>query len=58
MWISVIFAILMSLAVMALYFKTMKDIRQEERQDALERAARLRQNTQAKKWMVSEPVLH
>ena len=50
MWMSFALAFVLSLVVLALYLKTVRDIQQEEKEEAMARTERFRQHIQSREW--------
>lgn len=50
MWMSVVAVSLLSLVILALYLKTVRDIQQEEKEEAMARTERFRQHIESREW--------
>ena len=50
MWMSVVAVLLLSLVILALYLKTVRDIQQEEKEEAMARTERFRQHIESREW--------
>ena len=50
MWMSIVVVSVLSLVVLALYLKTVRDIQAEEKEEAMARTERFRQNITSREW--------
>ena len=50
MWMSIVAVSLLSLVILALCLKTVRDIQQEEKEEAMARTERFRQHIASREW--------